>query len=136
MLRGLLKTSRVMSRECAAIGQAAAGRASTDAGRGPGVDSAARMFVASYAAPPPPPPSRTKWTRLVHPSVLIGHVSSLSPWYGEELREAVGLGGSAAGSSRRQRRRGQEGVRLLSRRARRCRGTWSCGARNPPPPSY
>ena len=26
---------------------------------------------------PPPPPSRTKWTRLVHPSVLIGHVSSL-----------------------------------------------------------
>jgi hypothetical protein len=29
--------------------------------------------------PPPPPPSRTKWTRLVHPSVLTGHVSSLSP---------------------------------------------------------
>ena len=28
--------------------------------------------------PPPPPPSRTKWTRLVHPSVLTGHVSSLS----------------------------------------------------------
>ena len=27
----------------------------------------------------PPPPSRTKWTRLVHPSVLTGHVSSLSP---------------------------------------------------------
>ena len=27
-------------------------------------------------ARPPPPPSRTKWTRLVHPSVLIGHVSS------------------------------------------------------------
>jgi hypothetical protein len=26
--------------------------------------------------PPPSPPSRTKWTRLVHPSVLIGHVSS------------------------------------------------------------
>ena len=26
---------------------------------------------------PPPPPSRTKWTRLVHPSVLNGHVSSL-----------------------------------------------------------
>ena len=25
----------------------------------------------------PPPPSRTKWTRLVHPFVLIGHVSSL-----------------------------------------------------------
>jgi len=27
---------------------------------------------------PLPPPSRTKWTRLVHPSVLSGHVSSLS----------------------------------------------------------
>jgi hypothetical protein len=27
----------------------------------------------------PPPPSRTKWTRLVHPSVLIRHVSSLFP---------------------------------------------------------
>jgi hypothetical protein len=27
---------------------------------------------------PPPPPSRTKWTRLVHPSLLTGHVSSLS----------------------------------------------------------
>ena len=26
--------------------------------------------------PPPPPPSRTDWTRLVPPSVLIGHVSS------------------------------------------------------------
>ena len=25
----------------------------------------------------PAPPSRTKWTRLVHPSVLTGHVSSL-----------------------------------------------------------
>ena len=25
----------------------------------------------------PPPPSRTKWTRLVHPSVLIGHASSI-----------------------------------------------------------
>ena len=30
-----------------------------------------------YFEVPPPPPSRTKWTRLVYPSVLIGHVSSL-----------------------------------------------------------
>ena len=30
----------------------------------------------SAGLPPPPPPSRTKWTRLVHPCVLIGHVSS------------------------------------------------------------
>ena len=27
--------------------------------------------------PPPPSPSRTEWTRLVHPSVLTRHVSSL-----------------------------------------------------------
>ena len=30
-------------------------------------------MCAARAAPPPPPPSRTKWTRLVHPSVLTGH---------------------------------------------------------------
>jgi hypothetical protein len=29
--------------------------------------------------PPPLPPSRTNWTRLVPPSVLTGHVSSLLP---------------------------------------------------------
>ena len=28
----------------------------------------------------PSPPSRTKWTRLVHPSVLIGHVSPTDRW--------------------------------------------------------
>ena len=38
---------------------------------------------------PPPPPSRTKWTRLVHPSVLTGHVSSLS------LKSAVSAPGPA-----------------------------------------
>ena len=37
-----------------------------------------RGVGASVESPPPPPPSRTKWTRLVHPSVLTGHVSSLS----------------------------------------------------------
>jgi hypothetical protein len=37
-------------------------------------DVAACMLVALQARPPPSPPSRTKWTRLVHPSVLIGHV--------------------------------------------------------------
>ena len=37
--------------------------------------SAARREWAGRASPPPP--SRTKWTLLVHPSVLIGHVSSL-----------------------------------------------------------
>jgi hypothetical protein len=29
----------------------------------------------SADSPTPPPPSRTKWTRLVHPSLLTGHVS-------------------------------------------------------------
>ena len=32
--------------------------------------------MSAARAPPPLPPSRTKWTRLVHPSVLIGHASS------------------------------------------------------------
>jgi len=31
---------------------------------------------AAPAPPPPPPPSRTDWTRLVPPPVLIGHASS------------------------------------------------------------
>jgi hypothetical protein len=35
-----------------------------------------RMYTYSLAAPSPPPPSRTDWTRLVPPPVLIGHVSS------------------------------------------------------------
>ena len=34
-----------------------------------------RRGAAGGPQAPPPPPSRTKWTRLVHPSVLIGHVS-------------------------------------------------------------
>ena len=33
-----------------------------------------------------PPPSHTKWTRLVHPSVLIGHVSSDEIGLFEKLR--------------------------------------------------
>ena len=36
--------------------------------------------LAGGQALPPPPPSRTNWTRLVHPSVLTGHVSSLLPY--------------------------------------------------------
>jgi hypothetical protein len=32
-----------------------------------------RAFWDSLEARAPPPPLRTKWTRLVHPSVLIGH---------------------------------------------------------------
>ena len=43
-------------------------------------------LCAALSHAPPPPPSRTKWTRLVHPSVLIGHVPRLT------------LGASAAGA--------------------------------------
>jgi hypothetical protein len=48
----------------------------------PAPPRACSQRVAAHAArslprrPSPPPPSRTKWTRLVHPSVQIGHVSS------------------------------------------------------------
>jgi len=34
----------------------------------------AEKVQCSLPPPPPLPPSRTKWTRLVHPYVLIGHV--------------------------------------------------------------
>jgi hypothetical protein len=52
----------------------------------------------SYHAPPPhpPPPSRTKWTRLVHPSVLIGHVSSLSPVHPVHGSTAAAAAGGGA----------------------------------------
>jgi len=43
-------------------------RSATGSGAGPAHDGPLVL---------PPPPSRTKWTRLVHPSVLIGHVSSV-----------------------------------------------------------
>jgi len=44
------------------------------------------------SSPPPSPPSRTKWTRLVHPSVLIGHVSSTCPRTRNES-DGAGRGG-------------------------------------------
>ena len=48
-----------------------------------------------------PPPSRTKWTRLVHPSVLTGHVSSLSCRTTTGGRpDAQSLGPGAAGDRR------------------------------------
>ena len=46
----------------------------------------------------PPPPSRTKWTRLVHPSVLTGHVSARA---GQDAR-----GEARQGDGRRPRSRG------------------------------
>ena len=50
-----------------------------DRGSAGGVGGCRRRWRVSAGAPPPPLPSRTKWTRLVHLSVLTGHVSSLSP---------------------------------------------------------
>jgi len=50
-------------------------------------------------AAPPPPPSRTKWTRLVHPSVLIGHVSSRQASAEESLATIDGNGLQALTSS-------------------------------------
>ena len=46
-------------------GQVAPRAAAAPTRRPPLVDAAGRR---------PPPPSRTNWTRLVHPSVLTGHV--------------------------------------------------------------
>ena len=46
---------------------------------------------------PPPPPSRTKWTRPVHPSVLIGHVYQaldVAPLEPHAEHEASGGGGT------------------------------------------
>jgi hypothetical protein len=45
-----------------------------DAGAADSEDS--EEGLETRCAPPPLPPSRTKWTRLVHPSVLTGYVSS------------------------------------------------------------
>ena len=56
-------------------------------------------------AHPPPPPSRTTWTRLVHPSVLTGHVSSTGT---------------------------RTATRRSTRRHRCC---WPCGRSGAPPPS-
>jgi hypothetical protein len=46
------------------------------AGSGPATPDGVRKVMGRPPLPPPPP-SRTKWTRLVHPFVLIGHISSL-----------------------------------------------------------
>jgi len=64
----------------------------------------------------PPPPSRTKWTRLVHPSVLTGHVQS------GRARTAWGTGGG--GGSRDHERDAAAGRRALRGSApqRRARG--------------
>ena len=59
------------------------------------------------ACPPPSPPSRTKWTRLVHPSVLIGHVSR---GRGRVMRRRWGLGRCPGGraAARQRTARGPE----------------------------
>ena len=45
-----------------------------------------------------PPPSRTKWTRLVQPSVLVGHVSSIAPSAAPAEEPSAGAGGRGGGA--------------------------------------
>jgi hypothetical protein len=74
--RGTVVNKRMSQRACSAPCPC------TQVGRGRSRGSPALQRTPSWphahptTPPPPSPPSRTKWTRLVHPSVLIGHVSS------------------------------------------------------------
>jgi len=87
-----------------------------------------------------PPPSRTKWTRLVHPSVLTGHVSSLSH------RRWLSLAWTSRSATRWQRSppprrrpratlRGRRGCGCTGRRSRGARtARWASGSSCPPRP--
>ena len=98
----------------------------------------AEWYVVDSAALPPdhdrvvhterkvPPPSRTKWTRLVHPSVLIGHVSSLrrmcrcrARWWARAWRRSTAGRRSARSTARPTK---------TSRTSR-----YRCGPASPPP---
>ena len=70
----------------------------------------------------PPPPSRTNWTRLVHPSVLTGHI-------GSPPRRAQPAAGARRGRGRGGAGRGGLPARRRTRRQRSTRG-----ARLPPAP--
>ena len=88
-------------------------------------------------ASPPPPPSRTKWTRLVHPSVLIGHVSSLPG--AVQLGAAAGAERLGAAGWRCTRRRSRRSATRSQRRTRwRTEAGWRragrAGAAQTPPP--
>ena len=68
-------TSTSGSLPCRRLSRARAPRAGRR-GRAGGANLAVTCTL--WGTPPPfPPPSRTNWTRLVPPSVLIGHVSWL-----------------------------------------------------------
>jgi hypothetical protein len=80
---------------------------------------------------PPPPPSRTNWTRLLHPSVLIGHVSSTYPFVSSTtlprlVREGARFAGREQGGRRGLRARPRGAPSRCSRK----RGVPA------PPPSY
>jgi hypothetical protein len=105
--------------------------------RGP-AQSAADPGACPPPLSPPPPPSRTKWTRLVHPSVLIGHAASLTaarrppPAVIRGRRPApwAPARASPGAVSRRRRRRGWagEGPRVGLRRLSVGRGPGSHAA--------
>jgi len=55
----------------------------------PAAPRRAGTSTARQATTPPLPPSRTKWTRLVHPSVLTGHVDRRRPQQVAARRRAL-----------------------------------------------
>ena len=82
-------------------------------GREGGRAASERRATGRRRGVPPPPPSRTKWTRLVHPSILIGHVSSrMQPYTTGRRRGAPARARRHAGARRgKHRARGVARVR-------------------------
>jgi hypothetical protein len=90
-----------------------------------------RALLTPGAVEPPPPPSHTNWTRLLHPSVLIGHVSSTYPFVSSTtlprlVREGARFAGREQGGRRGLRARPRGAPSRCSRK----RGVPA------PPPSY
>ena len=65
-----------------------------------------KLSGSDFPIPSAPPPSRTKWTRLVHPFVLTGHVSSSSA-----LLQSAASGPQARGAMQRGSKAGEIGER-------------------------
>ena len=98
----------------------------------------------SPAPPPTPPPHpRTKWTRRVPHPVLIGHASSLTPYYSDATLEPAPRWRTRATCSRPSARRTRPSA-LQPRTRARSRRTLSPASSPrapsapppPPPPSY
>ena len=97
-------------------------------------DAPPRLRAPLRGHAPPPPPSRTKWTRLVHPSVLIGHVPPLrAPG---ALRRRRGAQATGKRPARRSRRAGgaQASLSVRARVDRRVDDVRCSDACRPTPP--